>query len=285
MMAEQRQGLAGQAGYQFFSNQQGMQPLPFSPTGGPAAARFPFQRPQRFPMQMGTRPQMNAPGLMINPLTGLAAGMNAGQMAGHAAGYPALGGLPGAAANGQFGQQLNASFNGRQPNWDPAAMGQRGASGGGPGRPGQMAQAMAQAANAQNQLLSNQHALTGAGGANPFVQNQTTEQQAAALLKAQAAVGINLANAPPALVQQLKQAQQTGLASADAIRFLAQSQNPALAQAPVAAPQQTVATDSTQVELVRQLASAAPSEQKQILGEKLYPLIREMHACTLFFTI
>ena len=285
MMAEQRQGLASQQGYQFFANQQGMQQLPFSPTGGPAAARFPFQRPQRFPMQMGTRAQMNAPGLMINPLTGLAAGMNAGQMAGLAAGYPALGGLS-VAANAQFGQQLNASFNGRQPNWNPAAMGQRGATGGGPGRPGQMAQAMAQAANAQNQMLSNQRALTGAGGANPLVQKQTAEQQAAALLKAQqAVVGINLANAPPALVQQLKQAQQTGMASADVIRFLTQSQNPALAQAPVAAPQQTVPTDSTQVELARQLASATQGEQKQILGEKLYPLIHEMHARTLFFTI
>ena len=283
MMAEQRQGLGGQAGYQFFANQQGMQPMPFAPTGGPAAARFQFQRAPRFQVPMGTRPQMNAPGVMINPLAGF--GMNAGQMAGLAAGYPALGGLPGAAANGQFGQQLNASFNGRQPNWNLAAMGQRAAAGGGPGRPGQMAQAMAQAASVQNQLLSNQRALTGAGGANSLVQKQTTEQQAAALLKAQqAAVGINLANASPAFVQQLKQAQQTGLASGDVIRFL-QAQNPGLAQAPVAAPQQAVASDSTQVELARQLASAAPSEQKQILGEKLYPLIHEMHARTLFFTI
>jgi hypothetical protein len=118
-MVEQRQGLASQqASYQLFAK---MQPLPFSPTGGPAAARFPFQRPQRLPMPMGARPQMNTSGLMINPLTGLPAATNAGQMTRLAAGYPAIGGLPGAAASAQFGQQLNASFSGRQ-NWNPAAM-------------------------------------------------------------------------------------------------------------------------------------------------------------------
>ena len=53
----------------------------------------------------------------------------------------------------------------------------------------------------------------------------------------------------------------------------------------MAAQQQTVATDSAQVELTCQLASEAPSEQKQILCEKLYPLIHNMHARTLFFTI
>ena len=204
--------------------------------------------------------QMNAHGAMINPLAGLT-GINAEEMAGLAA---ALEGLPGAAAIGQFGQLLNATFNWLQPNWNPAAMGQLGA-------------ATLQAANAQYQLLSNLRALTGAGGANPLVQKQTAEQLAAVLLRAQqAAVGSNSANAPPTLVHQLMQAQQPGIASADVIRFL-QAQN--AAQAPAAASQQTVATKLTQ-----ELASATPWEQKQLLGEKLYPLIHNTHARTLFFT-
>ena len=111
-----------------------------------------------------------------------------------------------------------------------------------------------------------------------------SRRQSSRLKAQQAAVGINSTNAPPAMVQQLKQAQQMGLASADVIRFL-QERNAALAQAPAAAPQQTVATDSAQVELARQLALAAPSEQKQIICEKLYPLIYNMHARTLFFSI
>ena len=57
----------------------------------------------------------------------------------------------------------------------------------------------------------------------------------------------------------------------------AKAQNPAIKQAPMAA-------DSTE-ELAHQLAFAASSEQKQIIGEKLYSLIIEMHPCRLFYFI
>ena len=263
---------------QLYSNQQRIQ-LP-SQTFGVASARLPFPHSQSFPSQMGTQPQMNAPDLLMNQVAGLA-GTYSAQMAGLAAGYggynTALGGLPSASGN-QSSHQLNASLSGWQSGWNQVP-GQRAAAEatrvetGPPSQPTAMAQS-----------LSGQRAIIDASSANALVQKYIAEQQAAALLKAQqAAVGINLANAPPAQVQQLKQAQQTGLASADVIRFL-QAQNRALAQAPAAAPHQTVATDSAQVELARQLASATPREQKQLLGEKLYPLIHEIHARTLFFT-